>query len=189
MLRIAVAGAWVFALAWISYTQLAGASARDHYQLLDCDRLPGEAMLELPAPAQQWARIDCRPFGQALAPSAGYTWRYSGTFTREVTVPAIMGKTAEEGGGARYFRDASLARREGAQVADLHRTLQQQVASYAFLAGDEVPQAAHTLRLVNDVLDIVTVHFMQRASGDMWVVVCAPGCMPENVFVVQKLRS
>jgi hypothetical protein len=189
MLRFAVAGAWIFALASLPCSQLAMASARDHYQLLDCERLPGEAVLQLPAPAQQWARIDCRPFGQTLAQPPGYTWRYSGTFTREVIVAAIMGKTAEEGGGARYFRDASVASREGAQVADLHRTLQQQVSSYAFLSGDEVPQAAHTLRLVNDVLDIITVHFMQRAGGDMWAVVCTPECMPENVFVIQKLRG
>jgi hypothetical protein len=181
----ATIGALALALAPLPLAQ----AARETYQLVDCSRLPEGAVTQAPpAPIGQWTRIDCRqPFGQLLVQQPGWHWRYSGTFTQEVVVAAIMGHAAEEGGGARYFRDVSVSTPTSEQLAALDRQLKQDVASYAFITGEEKPRAGYTLRAMNDVLDIITVHFLERAEGQMWAVVCAPKCRPEDVFLVQKV--
>jgi hypothetical protein len=184
---LALARAGIGALALALAPVAPAYAAREHYQLIDCSKLPEGAVTKAPAPVAQWTRIDCRPIGQLLTQQPGWQWRYSGSFTQEVMVAAIMGSTAEEGGGARYFRDVSVSSQSGEQLAELDRYLKQSVVSYAFIAGDETPRAGYTLRAVNDVLDTITVHFMERTEGDLWAVVCTPECRPENVFLVQKV--
>jgi hypothetical protein len=186
MLSSAAARAALAALA-LSLLPFAAQGAREHYQLIDCSKLPEGAVTQAPAPVGHWTGIDCRPIGQLLRQQPGWQWRYSGSFTREVMVAAIMGRAAEEGGGARYFRDVSVSTQSGEQLVELHRYLKQSVASYAFMVGDETPRAAYTLRAVNDVLDTITVHFMERTEGEMWAVACTPECRPEDVFLVQKI--
>jgi hypothetical protein len=163
------------------------AGARGQAVLLDCNQLPPAAATMLPAPVEQWTRIDCRPFGQVLAQAPGWQWRYSGSFTQEVTVAAIMGPAAEEAGGARFFRDVLVSAHTGEDLLALDRVLKRDVASYAFLAGEETPRAAYTVRAINDLLDTVTVYFLERAQGQLWAVACTPQCLPENVFLVQKI--
>jgi hypothetical protein len=186
MSRIAALAAALGVLA-IGLLPMSNARGARQYQLMDCAHLPSEAVTELPPPVAQWTRLDCRPFGQLLAQQAGWSWRYSGTFMQEVMVAAIMGSTAEEGSGPRFFRDVSVAQRDAEGARALDRQLKQEVPSYAFIAGEETPRAAYTLRAVNDVLDIITVHFLERAEGDLWGVACTPDCRPENVFLIRKV--
>ena len=184
MSRIALSALGALALALMPLAATQGAR---QYQLMDCTHLPAEAVTELPAPVAQWTRLDCRPFGQLLAQQTGWSWRYSGTFMQEVMVAAIMGRTAEEGVGARFFRDVSVTRRDGEEALQLDRQLKQEISSYAFVAGEETPRAAYTLRAVTDVLDVITVHFMERADGELLGVACVPECRPENVFLIRKV--
>jgi hypothetical protein len=186
MSRIALAGAVLGALALVLVPLSVTHGARQ-YPVMDCTSLPPEAVTQLPPPIAQWTRLDCRPFGQVLAQQAGWSWRYSGTFMQEVMIAAIMGPVAEEGVGPRFFRDVSVATRDGQDVVELDRQLKQEVPSYAFIAGDETPHSAYTLRAVNDVLDIITVHFLEHAEGDLWAVACTPDCRAENVFLVRKV--
>ena len=176
------AGLTVLSLACTSLTAHAGREAG----LFDCEKLPLEAVREVPAPADGWTRIDCRFFGQVLVQKPGWIWRYSGTYMQEVMVAAIMGPTAEETAGGRFFRDVSVVTREGQDLADLDRQLKQQLPSYAFITGDNVPRAGYTMRAVTDLLDIITVHFLERKEGHFWAVTCTPDCRPENVFLVEK---
>jgi hypothetical protein len=173
-------------LAMLTAPLPAAYAARDAL-LLDCTRLPEGAVTVVPAPVDAWTRIDCRPFGQLLTQQRGWSWRYSGSYMQEVMVAAIMGATAEESAGARFFRDVSVVERERQEVVDLDRDLKRQVSSYAFIAGEETPRAAYTLRAVTDLLDVITVHFLQRKDGDLWGVACTPDCRPENVFMVHKV--
>lgn len=188
MPRIALRYALVTAGALVALSA-ALADPRIQTQRLDCTRLPNEAASALPAPLDGWARIDCRPFGQLLVQGAGWQWRYSGSFTQEVMVAAIMGATAEEAGGARFFREFTVTERGGEDLLALDRSLKQDVASYAFLAGDETPRSAYTVRAINDLLDLITVHFLERAEGDLLAVACTPECRAENVFLVRRLGS
>jgi hypothetical protein len=181
MRRIALAGAAALALSFHAVAQ----AATDR-GLLDCTRLPAEAATDLPPPVAGWARIVCRPFGQMFVAQQGWTWRYSGTFMQEVVVAAIMGSAAEEGAGARYFRDVSVTERDQQAALEMDRQFKQDIVSYAFIAGDETPRMAYTVRAVTDVLDIITVHFMERKEGGLWGVACTPDCRPEHVFIVQK---
>jgi hypothetical protein len=170
----------------LALTSVTAGAARD-MQLFDCTRLPAEAVRELPSPVETWTRLDCRFFGQLFVQKPGWMWRYSGTYMQEVMVAAIMGATAEETAGGRYFRNISVTKREGQELADLDRQLKQQLVTYAFIAGEETPRAAYTLRGVTDLLDIITIHFLERKEGDLWAVACTPDCRPENVFLVQKV--
>lgn len=186
MLRLALACAWSAVLAMMA-APAAALAAREHYQLVDCAHLPAEAATQVPVPVDAWTRVECRPLGQMLAQTPGWVWRYSGSFTNEVVVAAIMGTAAEAGGGARFFRDMAVSVRNGEEVLELHRDLKQRVSSYAFIAGDDAPRKAYTLRAVNDVLDIITVHFLERSEGDLLAVACTPECRPEHVFLVHKV--
>jgi len=165
----------------------ASLTAREVCAVSDCSRLPAGAAAEVPAPVDRWARLDCRPFGQALVANSGWTWRYAASFTTEVTVAAVMGAAAEDAGGGRYFLHLSVSTREGEAAARLHARFLEELGSYALHAGESVPRVVHTLDAVNDLLDRITVHFLEQPDGQYWAVVCTPECRPENVFYVQRL--
>jgi hypothetical protein len=153
----------------------------------DCPRLPAAAATEVPAPVDRWVRLECRPYGQALVQNSGWTWRYAASFTTEVTVAAGMGAAAEEAVGARYFLHLSVSTRDGEAALQLHARFLKDLESYALHAGEHVPRAVHSLDAVNDLLDRITVHFLEQPDGQFWAVACTPECRPENVFHVQRL--
>jgi hypothetical protein len=160
---------------------------REAFAVSDCSRLPAGAATEVPAPVAQWARLDCRHYGQALVQSSGWTWHYAASFTTEVTVTAVMGPAAEEAVGVRYFLQLSVSSREGEAAARLHARFLEELGSYAMHAGESVPRAVHSLDAINDLLDRITVHFLEQPDGQFWAVACTPECRPENVFHVQRL--
>jgi hypothetical protein len=182
-MRCTLSAGAVLALAIIPF---APASAARDALLMDCKQLPAEAAREIPDPVADWTRLDCRAFGQLFVQQRGWQWRYSGSFMQEVMVAGIMGAHAEQSAGSRYFRDIAVTPREGEVLSAMDREFKKTLVSYAFVAGDETPVAGYTLRAVTDVLDIITIHFLQRKDGGMWAVACTPDCRPENVFLVQK---
>ncbi len=152
--------------------------------MLDCEKLPANAVSSLPEPAAPWVRVACRHTGQLLVESAGWQWRYPASYTTQVAVSA--GAASPLTAGARYFTAVTVASSEAAAAAQLHEELVRSVAVYADHAGSSVPSAAYTLVASNDLGDELKIHFLPRSSGGLLGVVCAPKCIPESTFIVQK---
>jgi len=151
--------------------------------MLDCERLPANAIASLPQPIAAWTSLACRQTGQSLVESAEWQWRYPASFTTRVIVSAGMG--SPQAAGARYFTAVTVAARDSAAAAQLHEQLTRDVAVYADNAGSSAPGSAYTLIASNDLGDQLQVHFLPR-GGDFLGVVCAPKCIPESTFIVQK---
>jgi hypothetical protein len=150
----------------------------------DCEKLPANAVGSLPEPAAPWVSVACRYTGQLLVESAGWQWRYPSSYTTPVTISA--GAASPSAPGARYFTAVTVASSEAAAAAQLHAELVRDVAVYADYAGSTPPSAAYTLIASNDLGDELKVHFLPRGRGDLLGVVCAPQCIPESTFIVQK---
>ena len=184
---------WACALATGTCIAAAVAAAHDAREdhgdadvgaILDCDRLPADAVGSLPASDAPWVAVACRYNGQLLVESAGWQWRYPASYTTQVTVSA--GAASPLAPGARYFTAVTVAAKEPAAAAQLHERLVRDVAVYADYAGSTAPSAAYTLVASNDLGDELSIHFLPRARGDLLGVVCAPKCIPESTFIVQK---
>ncbi len=152
--------------------------------VLDCERLPAEAVSSLPQPVAAWARVTCRYSGQLLVENAGWQWRYPASFTAQVIVSA--GVASPHAAGARYFTGVTVAARDPAAAARLHEELSRDVVVYADNAGTSAPGSAYTLVASNDLGDQLQIHFLPRGNGDFLGVVCTLKCIPESTFIVQK---
>jgi hypothetical protein len=152
--------------------------------VLDCEHLPANAVYSLPQPVAAWTSVACRYTGQLLVESRAWQWRYPASFTTPVIVPATI--ASPQSAGARYFTAVSVATSEASAAAQLHQELIREVVVYADNAGPGVPASAYTLTASNDIGDQLRIHFLPRAGGDFLGVVCAPKCVPENTFIVQK---
>ena len=153
----------------------------------DCHDLPTDAATVLPAPVSEWTRLDCRPYGQILAQKTGWTWRYTGSFTTEVVVAAMMGDGAQREGGARHFTAVEVSQAQDDVAQKAHERFAREVSSYGYFAAETRPQAVYTLQATNDVGDKIWLHFLEHAEGRLWGIACTPDCKPENVFQVQKV--
>jgi hypothetical protein len=152
---------------------------------LDCEALPGAALTSLPSPFDEVARIECHPTGQLLVQGERWIWRYPGSFTTQVHVPAWTPDPAFAAG--RYFTRADVNVQRGAQAAELHRRLIEQLAPYAAAAPSgvsPVPQEIRSLTAVNDLGQALQVHLVQLdGRSDLWGIVCAPDCRSEYSFI------
>jgi len=157
--------------------------------IMDCDHPPKEAVSALPEPVGQWAQLDCRPSGQLLIQGQGWVWRYPGSWTDQVYVPAWMtGDSSAEGGG-RYFKTASVVRLEGADAARLHDRFARELIAHEVHAGGEgkpKPSTVYTVVAVNDLGHQVQLNFLYRSDADIWGVACSGECKSENVFHVYR---
>ena len=152
--------------------------------MLDCERLPPQAVSSLPQPVAAWTQLSCRQTGQLLVESPAWQWRYPASFTTPVMVSAAM--ASPHAAGARYFTAVTVATQEGEAAARLHDQLAREVLVYADYAGARAPDSAYTLVASNDLGDRLLVHFLPRGTGEFLGVVCAPKCIPEATFIVQK---
>ena len=152
--------------------------------MLDCERLPLQAVSSLPQPVGAWTQLSCTETGQLLVESPGWQWRYPASFTTRAMVSAAM--ASPHVAGARYFTAVTVAAKEGEAAARLHDQLAREVLVYADNAGAHAPDSAYTLVASNDLGDQLRVHFMPRGTGEFLGVVCAPKCIPEATFIVQK---
>jgi hypothetical protein len=158
---------------------------------MDCEHVPEAAVSVLPDPVEAWTALDCRPLGQLLVQKEGWVWRYPGSWTEQVLLPAWIASASNgnAGTGARYFKSMAVEKREGAAAEALLTRFAREVVSYQFLAqraDQAAPAVVYTLVAQNDLGDELHVNFLYRSDADIWAVTCAPECRPENVFKVYR---
>lgn len=157
---------------------------------LDCDGLPQTALRALPAPIDRWTTLECLPNGQMLLQKQGWSWRFPGSFTNQVRIPASLNMQPEDTVG-RYFAAMEVATLEGEAATRLHAKLAHDVPTYQFHFADRLeqtqPKAIYTVRARNDKNGEFVLHMVYRSDEDIWGLVCMPDCVPESLFTVSRL--
>jgi len=159
--------------------------------LLDCDTLPHDALRALPTPVDRWTAIQCLPDGQILHQKQGWSWRFPGSFTAQVVIPAGTRSPPEHAFG-RYFVRVELSVQEGEDAVRMHAKLAREVPTYQFHFGERVgetrPKAVYTLRAHDDEDAEFSVVMVYRSDQDIWGLVCMPDCVPESLFMVTRVQ-
>jgi hypothetical protein len=180
---IALAAAFLLCGAALAHSEAQQAESAPR---LDCEELPGAALTCLPSPFDEVARIECQPAGQFLVQGEGWIWRYPGSFTTRVHVPAWTPDPSSAAAG-RYFTRAHVKVERGGQADALHRHFIEQRVPYTTFAGSDAPpapQEIYTLTAVNDLGQALELHLVQlNGRSELWGVVCAPDCRSESSFI------
>ncbi len=166
-----------------------GDADEEPYPAMDCEHPPTGALRKLPEPLSHWARISCFPSGQALSQSAHAQWRYPGSWTDKVLLPA---RTAADENDARprYFTQFEVRELPSAEARDRHQSLLKQVPVYAdrISEGTQVPDApvaAWEIVGTNNQSNSFRLYMMQHeGKREMWGLMCAPQCESHLSFIV-----
>jgi hypothetical protein len=159
---------------------------------IDCGNPPADAVARLPAPLNDWARLDCNHAGQMLAQGTDWVWRYPASFTTPVHIPAWTPDSTGAALGGRYFTGAEIAVLRGEAAHRLEDRLASEVVVYREMAtGDGKPPAreVYTLHATNDMGQSFEVHFLYRSDHDIWGLICAPDCASDRTFLLSSRRN
>ena len=152
--------------------------------LLDCDHPPQSLVSTLPEVVAGVASIECNPSAQTIVAHDGWNWRYPGSYFDRPIIPAYAPMDSRPIGGARYFTEFKATELGAADARKRHESFSKNLPTYR--------ETAPPLRLVklvahNDLGHELNAYFGFRADGDGWVVLCAPACAPEYLFLMQKI--
>lgn len=153
------------------------------YAMLDCEH-PAEGVAKsIPAPIAGPAHLQCTPAFQQIVASDGWTWRYPGSFFERPFIPAYAPMLSRGMRGARYFAGFETLELKDDEAREHHDRFAKALPTYR-----EKAPPARMLKLVatNDLGHEVDAFFGFRSERDGWVVICAPDCAPENMFLFEK---
>ncbi|MBI1395231.1 MAG: hypothetical protein GC151_04555 [Betaproteobacteria bacterium] len=161
--------------------------SRDEFRLLDCDRLPDDAVTTLPAPIDRWARLECVPVGQKLVAAEGWHWRYPGSWTVRPEAPAWAPDASVRLPGAKYFTGITVTELTDGARAATHRRLAEESSLYRSYV-ETPPERMFRLVAHNNLGHEFEMFVPIEASGRHWGVLCVPGCRPEYGFMMEPAR-
>ncbi|MFN0314213.1 MAG: hypothetical protein ACKVQA_04145 [Burkholderiales bacterium] len=170
-----------------------GEAEEDAYPAMDCEHPPSGAIKKLPEPLARWARISCFPSGQALSQAAHAQWRYPGSWTDRVFLPART-QADENDARPRYFTQFDVRELPFAEAREHHQRLLKEVAVYADRISDgtrvpDAPSAAWEIVGTNNQSNSFHLYMMQHAGkAEMWGLMCAPKCESHLSFIVTLLQ-
>jgi hypothetical protein len=158
---------------------------------IDCGNPPANAVVALPAPLNDWARLDCNEAGQMLAQGPDWLWRFPASFTTPVHIPAWTPDSTGAALGGRYFTRLDVAVLRGDEARRLEEQLASEVAVYRDMAtgeGKSPLREAYTLHATNDMAQSFDVHFLYRSEHDIWGLICVPDCASDHTFMLSSRR-
>ena len=152
--------------------------------LLDCEHPPQSLVKMLPEPVAQVARVECNPSAQTIVARDGWSWRYPGSFFDRPIIPAYAPMDSRQSGGPRYFTEFTATELTAADAIKRHETFVKNLPTYR-----ETAPPVRLVKLVahNDLGHELDAYFGFRSDGEGWVVLCAPECAPEYLFLMQKI--
>jgi hypothetical protein len=156
--------------------------------LLDCEHLPTDAVTTLPAPLGDWARVECSPSGQMLAPGSQWSWRYPATYVVRPQAPAWSPAASVGTPGAKYFIDFRLAPLDAAARDAEHVRLLRDSPTYKFWF-DAPASEAWRLIAENNLGHEFEIVFPKDRKGRWWAILCVPDCRPEYAFLMEPVES
>jgi hypothetical protein len=152
--------------------------------LLDCEHPPRSLAKMLPEAVAKVASIECNPSAQTIVARDGWNWRYPGSFFDRPIIPAYAPMDSRQTGGPRYFTEFKATELSAADARKRHEMFAKDLPTYR-----ETSPPMRLVRLVahNDLGHEMDAYFGFRSDGGGWVVLCAPECAPEYLFLMQKI--
>jgi len=152
--------------------------------LLDCEHPPQLLVKMLPEAVAKVASVECNPSAQTIVARDGWSWRYPGSFFDRPIIPAYAPMDSRQTGGPRYFTEFKATELSAADARKRHEMFAKDLPTYreTFPPMRLVKLVAH-----NDLGHEMDAYFGFRSDGGGWVVLCAPECAPEYLFLMQKI--
>jgi len=152
--------------------------------LLDCEHPPQLLVKMLPEALAKVASVECNPSAQTIVARDGWSWRYPGSFFDRPIIPAYAPMDSRQTGGPRYFTEFKATELSAADARKRHEMFAKDLPTYR-----ETSPPMRLVKLVahNDLGHEMDAYFGFRSDGGGWVVLCAPECAPEYLFLMQKI--
>jgi len=152
--------------------------------LLDCEHPPQLLVKMLPEAVAKVASVECNPSAQTIVARDGWSWRYPGSFFDRPIIPAYAPMDSRQTGGPRYFTEFKATELSAADARKRHEMFAKDLPTYR-----ETSPPMRLVKLVahNDLGHEMDAYFGFRSDGGGWVVLCAPECAPEYLFLMQKI--
>jgi hypothetical protein len=134
----------------------------------DCETAPGNAVLQLPAPAGYWMRIICTPTGHTLAPAAGDAWQIH----QDARLSGIPAGGGTQGPNDSYFVSAAVKETTGTDDSWAQQLFERRAG---FSVPDEVVKT-YALDLTDNRGNRTRVYIFLGAEGPIAGVACLRSC-------------
>lgn len=153
------------------------------YAMIDCEHPAANVATGLPQGISSPAHLQCTPAFQLIVANDGWSWRYPGSFFDRPFIPAYAPLLSRGKGGARFFTGFDTQELAQSDVRAQHEKFAKEIPTYR-----EKAAPARILKVVatNDLGHELDAYFGFRSEREGWVVLCAPECAPENMFLIEK---
>lgn len=161
------------------------AHAKDSF-FISCDGSPKEAILELPAPANEWVKVGCSQFGHILMAPNGWFWGQAPT-PKPALLPAALLNTMKmrKVGNNVYFKEFKLRQLSGSEALKRHELFHKWIGKERTSIYPEVWE----LLAVNESGKTLTLNVFKRPSEGGWGIACVPECGKMKPFVMVKIKK
>lgn len=151
--------------------------------ILDCEHPPENLTHALPEQVAMAATVICTPSAQMIVAGNGWVWRFPGSFFDRPSIPAYSPVESRPEAGGRYFIGFKATELSAGEIRKLHETFARTLATYT----DPSPPA-RIVKLVarNDQDRPMDAYFGFRSMSEGWVAVCAPDCVSEFFFLINR---
>jgi hypothetical protein len=153
------------------------------YPLLDCAHPAPNAATALPLAIGVSANLECTPAFYQIVANEGWTWRYPGSVFERPFIPAYAPRPSQGMGGVRFFTGFEVVELESGEVRSQHEEFARSLPTYR---ENVAPSRILRMAATNDLGHELSAFFGFRSEREGWVVVCAPDCAPENLFLIEK---
>lgn len=126
------------------------------------------------------AKIDCNQF---ISSSDDWIWRYPNSYFDSPFISAFSPRTRKPEPGLRFFRRLSATEVDADQAQQAYDTIFKKIRTFP---DKQPPKRLIRMNTVNDIKDESQAWFGFSSDDKGWVVICAPECAPEYLFLLEK---
>jgi len=150
---------------------------------IDCKTSPKEAKLELPAPANEWAKIGCSKFGHILMAQKGWFWGLSPS-PKPAFLPADILNTRKmrNVGNTIYFKQFEIKKLTGKVASERHYLFHKWLGKERTSIYPEVWE----IKATNESNKTLTLNIFKKTTGGGWGIACLPKCGKMKPFIIVK---
>ena len=151
--------------------------------LLNCEHPPKNLAHTLPKKIAMVATVVCTPSAQMIVARDGWAWRFPGSFFDRPSIPAYSPIESRADAGGRYFTGFKASELSVGEIGKIHEKFTKTLNTYS----DTLPPA-RIIKLVarNDQGHSMDAYFGLKSPREGWVALCAPDCVPEFLFLMNR---
>ncbi len=152
-------------------------------ETIDCDHPPAHLKKSLPGAFAGIATIVCTPATQHIYADKSWTWRFPGSYFDVPSIPAFSPAPSRSEPTGRFFTGFEISELDASELAEKHKWFASNVVTYPV---SDVPAKILKLVATNDLGHSLDAYFGFRTDQEGWVMLCAPECAPEYLFLMRK---